>query len=58
MPKVSTPIVILLLVGILFVAGLDGKASGVVPVASRGVSNVGAAPHPPTHHADCSPTLS
>jgi transposase InsO family protein len=41
-----------------FVAGLDGNASGVVPVASRGVSTVGAAPLPPTHHADCSPTLS
>jgi len=26
--------------------------------ASRGVSPVGATPLPPTHHADCSPTLS
>jgi predicted RNA binding protein YcfA (HicA-like mRNA interferase family) len=33
-------------------------ASGVVPAASRGVSTVGAAPLPPTHHADCSQTLS
>ena len=41
-----------------FVAGLDDTASGVVPAASRGVSPVGATPLPPTHHADCSPTLS
>ena len=41
-----------------FVAGLDDMASGAVPAASRGVSTVGAAPLPPTHHADCSPTLS
>ncbi len=41
-----------------FVAGLDDRASGVVPAASRGVSPVGATPLPPTHHADCSPTLS
>ena len=41
-----------------FVAGLDDTASGAVPAASRGVSPVGAAPLPPTHHADCSPTLS
>ena len=26
--------------------------------AARGVSPVGATPLPPTHHADCSPTLS
>jgi DNA-directed RNA polymerase specialized sigma24 family protein len=32
--------------------------SAVVPAAARGVSPVGAAPLPPTHHADCSPTLS
>ncbi|MFM7034628.1 MAG: hypothetical protein ACKOYJ_05460, partial [Planctomycetia bacterium] len=41
-----------------FVARLDDTASGVVPAASRGVSPVGATPLPPTHHADCSPTLS
>jgi hypothetical protein len=41
-----------------FVAGLDDTASGAVPAASRGVSPVGASPLPPTHHADCSPTLS
>ncbi|MFM7290236.1 MAG: transposase, partial [Planctomycetia bacterium] len=41
-----------------FVAGLDDTASGVVSAASRGESPVGAAPLPPTHHADCSPTLS
>jgi transposase InsO family protein len=41
-----------------FVAGLDDTASGVVPAASRGVSPVGATPLPPTHHADCSQTLS
>jgi putative transposase len=41
-----------------FVAGLDNTASGAVPAASRGASPVGAAPLPPTHHADCSPTLS
>ena len=40
-----------------FVAGLDDTASGVVLAAARGVSPVGAAPLPPTHHADCSPTL-
>ena len=39
-------------------AGLDDTASGTVPAASRGVSTVGAAPLPPTHHADCSPNLS
>ncbi len=33
-------------------------ASGVVPGASRGLSPVGATLLPPTHHADCSPTLS
>ncbi len=41
-----------------FVAGLDDTASGAFPAASRGVSPVGATPLPPTHHADCSPTLS
>ena len=41
-----------------FVAGLDNTASGAVPAASRGASPVGAAPLPPTHYADCSPTLS
>ena len=41
-----------------FVAGLNDTASGVVPAASRGVSPVGATPLPPTHHSDCSPTLS
>ena len=41
-----------------FVAGRDDTASGVVPVASRGVCPVGSAPLPPTHHVDCSPTLS
>jgi len=41
-----------------FIAGLDDMASGVVPAASRGVSPVGATPLPPTHHADCSPSLS
>jgi putative transposase len=41
-----------------FVAGLDDTASGAVSAASRGVSPVGATPLPPTHHADCSPTLS
>jgi len=41
-----------------FVAGLDDTASGAVPAASRGVSPVGATPLPPTHHAECSPTLS
>jgi putative transposase len=41
-----------------FVTGLDNTASGVVPAASLGVSLVGATPLPPTHHADCSPTLS
>jgi transposase-like protein len=41
-----------------FVAGLDDTASGMVPAAARGVSPVGAALLPPTHHADCSPTLS
>jgi putative transposase len=41
-----------------FVAGLDDTATGAVPAASRGVSPVGAAPLPPTHHADWSPTLS
>jgi len=39
-------------------AGLDDTASGVVPAATRGVSPVGATPLPPTHHVDCSPTLS
>jgi len=41
-----------------YVAGLDDTASGAFPEASRGVSPVGATPLPPTHHADCSPTLS
>ncbi|NBP98663.1 MAG: transposase, partial [Synechococcaceae bacterium WB6_3A_227] len=41
-----------------FVAGLDDVASGVVPAAARGVSPVRATPLPPTHHADCSSTLS
>jgi len=41
-----------------FVAELDDTASGAVPAASRGVSPVGATPLPPTHHADCSPSLS
>ena len=41
-----------------FVAGLDDMASGAFPAASRGVSPVGATPLPPTHHADCSPSLS
>ena len=41
-----------------FVNGLDDKPTGAVPEASRGVSTVGATPLPPTHHADCSPTLS
>jgi hypothetical protein len=41
-----------------FVAGLDDTASGVVPAVARGVSPVGATPLPPTHHADCSSTLS
>ena len=42
-----------------YVAGLEDTASGVVPGATRGVSPVGAAPLPPTHHAEsCSPTLS
>ncbi len=41
-----------------YVAGLDDKASGAFPATSRGVSPVGATPLPPTHHADCSPTLS
>ena len=41
-----------------FVAGLEDTASGALPAASRGVSPVGATPLPPTHHADCSPTLS
>ena len=41
-----------------YVAGLDDTASGAFPAASRGVSPVGATPLPPTHHADCSPTLS
>ncbi|MFM7245190.1 MAG: integrase core domain-containing protein [Planctomycetaceae bacterium] len=41
-----------------FVAGLNDTASGAVPAASRGVSPVGATPLPPTHHAECSPTLS
>jgi hypothetical protein len=41
-----------------FVAGLDDTASGAFPAASRGVSPVGATPLPPTHHADCCPTLS
>ena len=41
-----------------FVAGLDDTATGAVPAASLGVSPVGATPLPPTHHADCSPTLS
>ena len=41
-----------------FIAGLDDTASGAVPAASRGVFPVGATPLPPTHHADCSPTLS
>jgi len=41
-----------------FVAGLEDTASGAVPAASRGVSPVGPAPLPPTHHADCFPTLS
>ena len=33
-------------------------ALAMVPAASLGVSPVGAAPLPPTHHADWSPTLS
>ena len=41
-----------------FVAGLDDAASGAFSAAPRGVSPVGATPLPPTHHADCSPTLS
>lgn len=41
-----------------FVAGLNDTASGVVGAASRGVSPVGATPLPPTHWADCLPTLS
>lgn len=40
------------------VTGLDDMASRVVFAAERGVSPVGATPFPPTHHADCSPTLS
>ena len=41
-----------------YVAGLNDTASGAVPAAARGVSPVGATPLPPTHHADCSQTLS
>ena len=42
-----------------YAAGLDDMGSGMVPGPPRGVSPVGATPHPPTHHADsCSPTLS
>ena len=35
-----------------------GGLKWMTPAASRGVSPVGATPLPPTHHADCSPTLS
>jgi len=35
-----------------------GGLKWLTPAASRGVSPVGATPLPPTHHADCSPTLS
>ena len=42
-----------------YVAGLDDTASGLAPGPTRGVSQVGAAPLPSTHHADsCSATLS
>jgi hypothetical protein len=42
-----------------YAAGLDATGSGVVRGPPRGVSPVGAAPLPTTHHADsCSPTLS
>jgi hypothetical protein len=37
---------------------IDGIGCWGSPAASRGVSAVGAAPLPPTDHADCSPTLS
>lgn len=40
-----------------FIAGLDDTASGMVPVAPRGVSPVGPTPLPPTRRAGCSPTL-
>ncbi len=40
-------------------AGLDDMGSGVAPWPPHGVSPVGAAPLPTTHHADsCSPSLS
>jgi len=35
-----------------------GGLKWLTPAASRGVSPVGSTRLPPTHHADCSPTLS